>query len=178
MNILLHSCCAPCTNQCVEVLRQTGSAPTLFWFNHNIHPFQEYKARRNALRSYAQVCGAPLIEAGTYGLRDFLPQAMENIDGRCYSCYEVRLDETARQAAEQGFDGFTSSLLISPYQNHGLICDLANEAAERHKVAFVHHDFRPHFRTGQQAARDMELYMQKYCGCIFSEEERYVKKKK
>ena len=177
MNILLHSCCAPCANQCVEVLRQAGSAPSLFWFNHNIHPFQEYKARRNALRTYAQICNVPLIEAGEYGLREFLPKAMENIDGRCDACYEVRLDETAQYAAAHGFDGFTSSLLISPYQNHELICELANEAAERHKLRFVYHDFRPYFRAGQQAAREMELYMQKYCGCIFSEEERFCKRK-
>lgn len=173
---MLHSCCAPCANQCVNVLRQEGNAPTLFWHNPNIHPLTEYRARRDALRTYAALSETALIEAGEYGLRTFLPKVIGDVQGRCPVCYAMRMEETARFAAENGFEGFTTSLLISPYQDHEGIIKSARDAAARHGVQFVYHDFRPHFRKGQQAAREMGLYMQKYCGCIFSEEERYAGK--
>ena len=89
----------------------------------------------------------------------------------------MRLDETARYAAEHGFDSFTTTLLISPYQNHELIVRVANEVGAAHGVTFLYRDFRPHFRDGQAIAREKGFYMQKYCGCIFSEEERYRKQK-
>lgn len=178
MKILLHSCCAPCANQCVEVLRQAGHVPVLFWYNPNIHPYTEYKARREGLRVYAGLAGVPLVEAGEYGLRPFLSATMADVEGRCGVCYGLRMEETARFAAENGYDGFTTSLLISPYQKHEQICEAAMAAAERHGGHFAYYDFRPYFRAGQQTARDMGIYMQKYCGCIFSEEERYVKKKR
>lgn len=178
MKILLHACCAPCANQCVDTLRAEGNDVTLLWLNPNIHPYTEYRARRDALRTYAQLREVPLVEAGTYGLRPFLAAVMDDVDGRCVECYRMRLDEAAAMAAEGGYDGFTTSLLISPYQQHDLIRQVGEEAAARHGVAFVYRDFRPYFRAGQQVARELGLYMQKYCGCIFSEEDRYVKKKK
>ena len=175
MKILLHSCCAPCANQCVDTLRQEGHDPSLFWYNPNIHPFTEFKARRASLRLYAGLVNAPLIEADDYALRPFLAAVMPALGSRCLVCYEMRMEKTARYAAEHGYDGFTTSLLISPYQNHEALRTAAESAAQRHGTRFVYRDFRPFFRAGQQTARDMELYMQKYCGCIFSEEERYQK---
>ena len=177
MKILLHSCCAPCANQCVNSLREEGFDPSLFWYNPNIHPFTEFKARRESLRLYAQLVDAPLIEAEDYALRPFLTSVMRNLDNRCLVCYETRMEKAASCAAEHGYDGFTTSLLISPYQNHERIHEIAQASAERHGVRFVYRDFRPLFRAGQKAAREMDLYMQKYCGCIFSEEERYRKQK-
>ena len=87
----------------------------------------------------------------------------------------MRLFETARQAAEGGFDSFTSSLFISPYQKHELMREVAERAATEYGVQFLYRDFRPGFRAGQQEARELGFYMQKYCGCVFSEEERYQK---
>ncbi len=100
------------------------------------------------------------------------------MDTRCSRCYEIRLEGTARYAAEHGYEQFSTTLLISPYQNHDLLRETGEYMAQKHGVAFLYRDFRPYFREGQQKAREMELYMQKYCGCIFSEEERYQKKKK
>jgi predicted adenine nucleotide alpha hydrolase (AANH) superfamily ATPase len=88
------------------------------------------------------------------------------------------MNETARRAAEEGFSQFSTTLLISPYQNHELLIATAEQAAKQYGVTFLYRDFRPYFREGQQQAREAEMYMQKYCGCIFSEEERYRKKKK
>ncbi|MBQ3215017.1 MAG: epoxyqueuosine reductase QueH, partial [Oscillospiraceae bacterium] len=142
------------------------------------HPFTEYRARRNCLREYAQTIDLSLIERNDYGLRPFVRAVAEDIDHRCVKCYEFRLFETARQASEGGFDSFTSSLFISPYQNHELMREVAERAANQYGVTFLYRDFRPYFRDGQTFAREHGFYMQKYCGCVFSEEERYLKKSK
>ena len=154
MKTLLHICCAPCANRPIDVLRTDGLEVVGFWYNPNIHPFTEY------------------------GLRPFVRAVAEDIPHRCVKCYEMRFFETARQAAEGGFDSFTSSLFISPYQNHELMRETAERAAAEYGVQFLYRDFRPYFKEGQAFAREHGFYMQKYCGCVFSEEERYIKAKK
>ena len=178
MKTLLHTCCAPCANQCIEVLQGDGLEVTAYWYNPNIHPFTEYRARRNCLREYVESIGVPLIERNDYGLRPFIREVAPDIAGRCVKCYEIRLFDAARQAAEGGFDSFTSSLFISPYQKHELMREVAERAAFEYGVKFEYRDFRPHFRAGQERARELGMYIQKYCGCVFSEEERYLKAKK
>ncbi len=96
----------------------------------------------------------------------------EDIDGRCVKCYSMRLYAAAHEAKEGGFDSFTSSLFISPYQNHELLREVAERAAAEYGVTFLYRDFRPLFRAGQERARELGMYIQKYCGCVFSEEER------
>lgn len=115
-----------------------------------------------------------LIIGGRYDLRSFITNVADNIDGRCAYCYRVRMEETAKYAAEHGFDSFTTSLLISPYQKHDAIAAIAQEMGQQYGVEFLYRDFRPLFREGQDFAREHGFYMQKYCGCIFSEEERYM----
>lgn len=178
MDVFLHICCAPCSIMCIESLRDEGVSPTGYWFNPNIHPVTEYRARRDALKGYAASIDIPLILNDVYGLRPFVRAVADDIDGRCAYCYETRMDEAARAAAENGFKRFTTTLFISPYQNHELLKETALRAAERHGVELLYRDFRPYFREGQRRARELELYMQKYCGCVFSEEERYIKKPK
>ncbi len=178
MQTLLHICCAPCANQCIEALRADGVDVTGFWYNPNIHPFTEYRARRDCLRAYAEEISLPLIEKNDYALRPFVRAVAEDIGNRCVKCYEMRLFEVAKQAKEGGFDSFTSSLFISPYQNHQLMAQVAQQAADTYGVEFLYRDFRPYFKEGQAFAREHGFYMQKYCGCVFSEEERYLKAKK
>ena len=175
MKVLMHICCAPCANRPIASLQAEGHQVTGFWYNPNIHPFTEYRSRRNTVRDYLQEQQIPLIEKNDYGLRPFVRAVAENIAGRCVICYRFRLRETAKTAKEQGFDAFTSSLFISPYQNHELMKAVAQEAAEEFGVEFLYEDFRPLFREGQDFAREHCFYMQKYCGCVFSEEERYLK---
>lgn len=163
---------------CIDSLRGEGMAPTGFWLNPNIHPWKEYQARKNALMEYARGIGLKLVMEGTYGLRPFIKAVYPDFDARCGTCYSMRLEETARHAAENGYDSFTTTLLISPYQKHEMICRVAQKAADTYRIPFLYRDFRPMFRDGQQRARDMGLYMQKYCGCIFSEEDRYRKQKR
>ena len=173
--LLLHTCCAPCSIFCVESLRGEGIEPTSFWYNPNIHPYQEYKARRDALKAYAASINMELIVREDYGLRGFVRAVAADIDGRCSYCYTSRLEETARCAADHGFSHFSTTLLVSPYQNHDGIIRAAESLAKKYGVEFLYRDFRPGFRDGQAKARELEMYMQKYCGCIFSEEDRYAK---
>jgi predicted adenine nucleotide alpha hydrolase (AANH) superfamily ATPase len=204
MKLLLHCCCAPCTAGCAGAFLNEDLRPALFWYNPNIHPFTEYRSRRDALAGYAGDMGLSLETIDEYGLRPFLaavrqdggdspraarddaPDRDETPGGaaesggavprpeRCARCYRMRLEKTAARAAAGGCDAFSTTLLASPYQRHDLVVQAAEAAAERHGVPFLYRDFRPRFREGQAGARKMGLYMQKYCGCIFSEEERYL----
>ena len=177
-NTLLHICCAPCSIMCIDTLRAEGIEPVGYWYNPNIHPVTEYRARRDTLIQYAMDIGMELKVRDDYGLREFVRAIYPALEDRCGTCYEMRLFETAKFAAENGFDRFSTTLLISPYQNHELLIDTAEKAAKEYGVEFLYRDFRPRFREGQQKARELGLYMQKYCGCVFSEEDRYIKKKK
>lgn len=176
--LLLHTCCAPCSVACVQALRAEGLAPTAYWLNPNIHPFTEYRARRDALTEYAKAVDMPLVMEDQYGLRAFLTAtdaSTDYDDARCGICYTMRLEQAAAYAAANGFQAFSTTLLISPYQRHSLIRQIGEQAAASHNITFLYRDFRPIFRDGQREARAMGLYMQKYCGCIYSEEERYLK---
>jgi predicted adenine nucleotide alpha hydrolase (AANH) superfamily ATPase len=164
---------------CVETLRGGGVEMELYWYNPNIHPFTEYRSRRDCAVQYAKSLGITLITKDHYGLRDFIASLEKtesgrfDVPGRCAFCYRLRLEQTARAAKERGFDAFSTSLLVSPYQNHEVIKTTGYEAAQRYGVDFFYRDWRPFFREGQRKARAAGCYMQKYCGCIFSEEERF-----
>ena len=163
---------------CVKTLRQEGIEPTGYWENPNIHPYTEYQARKQTLEGYAGSIGLKLIIGAKYGLRSFLSAVGSDFSGRCLSCYRLRFEGAAKYAAENGYTHFTSTLFISPYQNHELMLRAAREAAGKYGVEFLHRDFRPCFAQGQEEARALGLYMQKYCGCIFSEEERHLRSRK
>ncbi|MDR1736758.1 MAG: epoxyqueuosine reductase QueH [Oscillospiraceae bacterium] len=175
MKTLLHVCCAPCAVACVKSLEEEGFSPHGFFYNPNIHPFAEYTARLDTLTGFASSNGLALTVRGEYALRPFLSRVWpDKTDGeaRCAECYDMRMDAAAAFAAENGFQSFTTTLLISPYQRHDLIREKARLAAQKHGVDFLYRDFRPLFREGQRAARELGLYRQKYCGCVFSEGER------
>ena len=138
MRLLLHACCAPCANQPIAQLREEGLSVTGFWFNPNIHPYTEYQARKATLEGYAKEIGMKLIIGGRYDLRSFITNVADNIDGRCAYCYRVRMEETAKYAAEHGFDSFTTSLLISPYQKHEAIAAIAREMGHLQRGGAVH----------------------------------------
>ena len=176
MKLLMHTCCAPCSVYCIESLREENIEPTLYWYNPNIHPYMEYKARRDCLKDYAKSINVKAIFEEEYGLREFTKNVINNLNQRCQDyCYRVRLEQTAKFAKENGFDGITTTLLVSPYQNHEVLKKQGEEIAKKYGLKFVYRDFREGFRKGQTKARELGLYMQKYCGCIFSEEDRYSK---
>ena len=174
-SVLLHTCCAPCSLSCIDSLRAEGIEPVAFWYNPNIHPWKEYEARRDCLLAYAPTIEMQVIVDEDYGLRTFIEHVASDIDHRCTYCYQHRLEETARYAAEHGYEAFTSTLLASLYQDHDGIKAAAEKYARQYGVEFLYRDFRPNFRAGNQRARELGFYMQKYCGCIFSEQDRYQK---
>ncbi len=173
--VLMHTCCAPCSLSCIDPLRQEGIEPVAFWYNPNIHPWKEYEARRDCLVQFAPTIGMRLIVSEHYGLREFVKAVAEDIENRCRYCYEHRLEATARYAAENGFEAFTTTLLCSLYQDHDGIASAAERYAAQYGVKFLYRDFRPNFRAGNARAKELGFYMQKYCGCVFSEEDRYQK---
>ena len=174
MKLLLHICCAPCSIMCIKKLREEDIDVTGFWYNTNIHPYMEYKARRDTLKKYSEMINLDVIYKDEYGLREFTKNTINILDNRCRYCYYSRLDEVARYAKENGYDAFCTSLLISPYQKHDLIKELGEALEKKYGIKFYYYDFRPYFKEGREEAKRLGLYMQKYCGCVFSEEERYL----
>lgn len=170
MKLLMHTCCAPCSIYCIDSLREEKIEPVVYWYNPNIHPYMEYKQRRDTLKEYTKKIGVHAIFEEEYGLREFTKNVIEDLQNRCSNyCYKVRLEKTASYAKENGYDAFTTTLLVSPYQNHEILKQIGEELAKKYGIEFVYRDFRIGFRQGQQKAREQGLYMQKYCGCIFSE---------
>ena len=147
--LLLHSCCAPCSVYCVDTLRADGIEPTSLWFNPNIHPWTEYDARRRTLLEYGEKEHVTVHILEDYGLRDFVRAVSADIDHRCAHCYTIRLGTAAKYAADHGYDAFTSSLLISPYQNHELLKAVGETMGKKYGVAFYYRDFRPGFARGR-----------------------------
>lgn len=187
MKLLLHTCCAPCSVYCIKELRSEGIEPTLFWYNPNIHPYAEYKARRDCLKEYAKLQKVELILQDEYGLDDFIcgvmrdaknatdDEMLQTMLNRCQNyCYPKRLRKVFEYAKENGYDTVSTTLLYSIYQQHDIIKDLMEHLAKEYKIDFLYRDFRKGWKEGQEEARKVGLYMQKYCGCVFSEEEAMV----
>ena len=174
MKLLMHTCCAPCSVYCIDNLREQNIEPTLYWYNPNIHPYKEYQARRDCLKDYANNIGITAIFEEEYGLKEFCKNVIDDLENRCTNyCYKVRLEKTIQYAKQNGYDTFTTTLFVSPYQKHDQLKKICEELAQKYDINFLYIDFRSGFRQGQAKARELGLYMQKYCGCVFSEEMRY-----
>lgn len=134
--------------------------------------------RLKAAKEFGEKVGLEVITDENYMLRDFLRKALaaEGVEnGRCRMCYTWRLEQAARFAAENGFEAFTSTLFYSIYQQHELMKETAQHFADLYGIQFYYEDFRPGWQEGIDISQELELYRQPYCGCIFSEEERYSK---
>ncbi len=173
--VLLHVCCGPCTIYPLRILREEGRDVHGLFYNPNIHPYMEYKRRLETLTAYADQIGFPVIRDDAWPMEDFLRQVVFREDDRCPACYRIRLSETARIAKERGFDSFTSTLLYSRYQKHELIIQIAEEEAQKQGVYFLYRDFREGWAEGIRVSKEMGMYRQPYCGCIYSEKERYFR---
>lgn len=170
--LLMHTCCGPCSTYVIKRLREEGyNDITSYWYNLNIHPYTEYKLRLESLQKYTEMVNVPLIIEDYYGLREFTQNVVSDIDGRCSYCYRKRLETAVKYAKENGYDCFTTTLLVSIYQKHDEIIKVCEELAKEYCINFVYFDFREGFYEGQKMAREAGLYMQKYCGCIYSEYE-------
>jgi predicted adenine nucleotide alpha hydrolase (AANH) superfamily ATPase len=178
MKILLHLCCGPCAVFPVQHLREAGHEIAGYFYNPNIHPYKEFTRRLDTSREFAAKVGLDLVVDAEYNLEDYLAGALAAGGDRCRACYELRLKKAARYAADHGFDCFTTTLLVSPYQRHETIKAVGESAAASENVPFCYIDFRPGWPEGVRISKELELYRQPYCGCIFSERDRYYKPRK
>ncbi|MBR3134894.1 MAG: epoxyqueuosine reductase QueH [Clostridia bacterium] len=174
MKLLMHTCCAPCSVYCIKKLKEESIEPDLYWYNPNIHPYKEYEARRDCLIEYAKRQNLKLIIEDEYGLDEFCKNVSNSIDSRCIDyCYPVRMRKTFEYAKQNGYDAVTTTLLYSIYQKHDYIKKLCEDLSKEYGITFFYRDFRYGFWEGHDEAKEAGLYMQKYCGCIYSEESRY-----
>ncbi len=174
MKILLHTCCAPCLIAPYHSLVARGYEVVAFFYNPNIQPYREFRRRLGAFREYIAANHIPAIIDENYDLEFMLRKYLDRGDApRCRICYDVRLGETARLATQKGFDAFSTTLSVSPYQSHTIIREAGEAAARQYNIRFLYQDWRPEFYAAHEEAKSLGLYMQTYCGCIFSEEERY-----
>ncbi|MFC1906106.1 epoxyqueuosine reductase QueH [Chloroflexota bacterium] len=173
--MLLHSCCGPCATYCVDSMQKQGHIVSAYWYNPNVHPFMEHKRRLEAMQQLSELTGLPLMVSDGYEIIEFMQAIAGREADRCPVCYKMRLEQTAKTARKNCFDAFTTTLLISPYQNHEQIVEIARDIAQKVGVDFYYEDFRPGFREGHRISKEMGLYHQPYCGCVYSEWERYAK---
>jgi len=169
----MHVCCGPCFCAPLEALRREHVDVTGYFYNPNIHPLLEFRKRLKAVQVMQQAVKVDMMRHEEYGLTDFLEATFGRAEPRCERCWTMRLEETAGKAAAEGFEAFSTTLLISPYQDHDAVRRIGREAGERLGVEFLYRDLRPLFDRSQEMAKKLMLYRQQYCGCIFSEYERY-----
>lgn len=172
-SLLLHSCCGPCSTYVLEYLTQFFDV-TLLFYGPNIQPEVEYLKRLRYQRLVAAHFGAGILECKYDGGR--FSEAVRGLEDepeggrRCRVCFALRIDETAAKAREHGFDYFTTTLTVSPHKNEQLINELGLEAEKRFGVRWLPADFKK--RGGYQRSivlsKELELYRQNYCGCLFS----------
>lgn len=173
MKLLLHICCAVCACALVEKFRQVDIQIEGYFYNPNIHPYLEFQKRLRAVEVFADQDKLTVHYERSYGLREFLRQIVGEEDNRCPLCYEMRLKKTAQFAREQGFDAFTSTLIISPQQKQELIKTIGNDIALETGIKFYYEPVTDLYDRTKELARKRMLYRQQYCGCIYSEYERY-----
>lgn len=179
MKLLLHTCCGPCSIYPLEQLRRDHDI-SAFFFNPNIHPYLEFKRRQETLLTYCEAENIPVVDKGEYGLTEYLRKVAYSEEVRCRICYQWRMEETAKRAAQDGFEGFSTTLLYSRFQDHEELKKCGFELAYRYGITYVYEDLRAGWQYGIDKSREYAMYRQPYCGCIFSEQDRYdpAKRKK
>jgi len=174
--VLMHVCCCVCSIYPLKELRSKGVQLHAYFYNPNIHPYTEFKNRLECMENFARDEGLALTSEVGYDLEEFFRHIVGHEDDRCELCYEMRLRKTAQAAKDSGFDAFTTTLLYSKYQNHEMIVHIANVIANEIGIEFHYEDFRKGWKEGQDESRARGMYRQKYCGCLYSEKERFMKR--
>lgn len=169
-------CCAPCTVYPLRALDAEEVRVFGFFFNPNIHPFQEYQRRMETVRQFAAQAALEVIYRDEYDVVRFLRQIVFRESERCRFCYHLRLEAAAQLAGKSRMDAFTTTLLYSRRQNHELIRQLGEEVGKQVGIPFLYRDFRQGWQDGIERSKLLGLYRQKYCGCIYSEQERFQKR--
>lgn len=172
-DLLLHVCCAHCAAYTVNHWRNQGYRVTTFWYNPNIHPYQEHLKRLEAMQILSQKMGFTLIVVPGYDMPDYFRAVAGNEDDRCRHCFQLRLGKTAGTAREMGMAGFSSTLVISPTQKHEALREVGGSVALAAGTEFLYADLRKRYSDSRHITKPLEIYRQQYCGCLYSERERY-----
>jgi len=173
--LLLHVCCGPCTIFPLEILRRSPFEVTGYFYNPNIHPYKEFRRRLSTLEAYATDQNLPLLTEEKYGVKEFVRRIVYHEDTRCSLCYAMRLEKSVQIAKELAFDCFSTTLLYSRYQRHNELKCLCENLSQEYGIAFYYEDFRMGWQYAIDKSKDLGMYRQPYCGCIYSEHERYDK---
>ena len=174
-SVLIHSCCAHCAAYTVDYWRGQGYEVSALWYNPNIHPYMEHQHRLEAMQSLAQATDLPLIVTEGYDIIDYFRRVVGHEAKRCQHCFRLRLSKTAETACQMDFSAFTTTLLISPHQKHDLLREIGNQLAEEKGVPFLYVDLRKRYSDSRRLTKERALYRQQYCGCVYSEWERYAR---
>ena len=175
MKILMHACCAPCSIYPLRILRDEGLTAMGYFYRHNIHPYSECLRRQETLEAFAAQEKFKVIIQQGYDLEGFVRNVVYREKDRCRHCYYDRLRSTALVARKGKFDAFTSTLLYSKFQKHALVRDIGEAVAQETGVAFYYQDFRTGWKEGVAVSKSAGMYRQTYCGCIYSEKERFFR---
>ncbi len=169
MRLLLHSCCGPCTTFPLHFYRSQGVIVEGVFFNPNIYPAKEEQKRWLTLKTWAHSSNYK-VRRISIAYDDWLQTISDDYTKpeRCKNCYRVRFEKIAQIAQNEKYDGFSTTLLVSPYQNHQGIVDIMEEVSRKYRVPYVYNDFRRGYLRSRQIARGCHMYMQNYCGCQFS----------
>lgn len=175
MKLLLHICCAPCAIYPLKILRQESFEVMGFFYRHNIHPYTECLRRQETLQSFAASEDLRVIYQKGYDLEGFIRNAAFREKERCRFCYHDRLQAAARVAKKGKFDCFTSTLLYSKFQKHDTLQQMGESIGNTEGIPFIYRDFRSGWKEGITASKERNMYRQQYCGCIYSEKDRFYK---
>lgn len=185
--LLLHSCCAPCSSHVITTLTPYFDI-TIIYYNPNIEPKEEYEKRKQEeirfINEFPNVNKLDFIDCdydndlfheSTLGLED-VPEGGK----RCFICYELRMDYTAKVAKEKGFDYFATTLTVSPLKNSIVLNEIGEKLQEKYNIKYLYSDFKKKngYKNSIELSKEYNLYRQDYCGCIYSKKEREIQKQK
>lgn len=173
MKVLLHACCGPCLLEPIDALVAEGHDVEIAYANPNIHPAQEYALRKDTLVAHAVERGWALRELPYSPER--WAEAVKGLEHdptrRCRACYELRLGMVAAEAREAGFEAIATTLTVSPYQDPEGIRQAGAQAAASAGLEYLDRDYRDRYSSATVRSRELGMYRQNYCGCVYSQEE-------
>ncbi len=185
--LLLHSCCAPCSSHVIDTLTPYFDI-TIFYYNPNIEPKEEYEKRKNEeirfLKEYPAINKLDIIDCDyDSNLYHEAIKGLEHLgerSPRCHKCYYLRLDKTAAKALELGYDYFGTTLTVSPYKDSNKLNEIGKSLSEKYRLPYLYSDFKKNngYLHSIELAKKYNLYRQDYCGCIYSKEERELEKQR